>query len=366
VTVTRADLPSLTGMRWAAAFLVFCLHIVVASMLDPASAGSKVASLLFGAGEIGVSFFFVLSGFVLMWSARPGDSPLRFWRRRLARIYPVHIVTALLAVVLGATLGQLVRPDVFYGVPDFDVFLTNLFLIHSWIPGEQQSLNTVSWTLACEAFFYLTFPIWGALARRLSARGAWMFALVSLGLVVLPAYVQGELPVHWLQAFPAARIGEFTLGVALARLVALEAWRGPRLEIAVAVMLVSYFLVPVWPGQYAFSVATIVGFGVLIPAAAVADLRNEQSFWRSRTMVRLGELSFAFYMIHLLVIRVVRRAAPGLVRLHSTPELFVVAGIFVVSLGLAWALYEYVETPCRRFLTRPRRQTVSVATSSVA
>jgi peptidoglycan/LPS O-acetylase OafA/YrhL len=91
----------------------------------------------------------------------------------------------------------------------------------------------------------------------------------------------------------------------------------------------------------------------------VADLRDEQSFWRSPTMVRLSELSFAFYMVHLLVIRVVRRAAPGLVRLHSTPELFVVAGIFVVSLGLAWALYEYVETPCRRFLTRPRRQAVS-------
>jgi peptidoglycan/LPS O-acetylase OafA/YrhL len=366
VTITRADLPSLTGMRWAAAFLVFCLHIVVASMLDPASAGSKVASLLFGAGEIGVSFFFVLSGFVLMWSARPGDSPLRFWRRRLARIYPVHVVTALVAVVLGATLGQLARPDNFYGVPDIGSFLANLFLIHSWIPGQQQSLNTVSWTLACEAFFYLTFPIWGALARRLSARGAWVFALVSVALVILPAFLQRELAVQWLQAFPAARIGEFTLGVALARLVALEAWRGPRLDIALGVMLVSYFLVPVWPGEYGFSVATIVGIGVLIPAAAVADLRGDASFWRSPRMVRLGELSFAFYMIHLLVIRVVRRAAPGLVRLHSTAELFVVAGIFAASLGLAWALYEYVETPCRRFLTRPRRTAVSVATSSAA
>ncbi|EWM16558.1 acyltransferase [Kutzneria sp. 744] len=363
MTVTRADLPSLTGMRWAAALLVFGLHIVVASMLDPASAGSKVASVVFGGGEIGVSFFFVLSGFVLMWSARPGDSPLRFWRRRLARIYPVHVVTALLTVVLGATLGHWARPDVFYGVPEFGVFLANMFLVHSWVPELQQSLNTVSWTLACEVFFYLTFPIWGALARRLSARGAWVFALVSVGLVLLPAVIQGEFPAaHWLQSFPAARLGEFTLGVALARLVALEAWRGPRLEIAVGVMLVSYFLVPVWPREYAFSVATIIGFGVLIPAAAVADLRNDHSFWRSRTMVRLGELSFAFYMIHLLVIRVVRRAEPGLMRLHSTPELFVVAGIFAVSLGLAWVLYEYVETPCRRFLTRPRRKQQELAT----
>jgi peptidoglycan/LPS O-acetylase OafA/YrhL len=83
-------------------------------------------------------------------------------------------------------------------------------------------------------------------------------------------------------------------------------------------------------------------------------------------MVRLGELSFAFYMIHLMVIRVVRRVFPGLVRLGSTAELFVVAGIFAVSLGLAWVLYEYVETPCRRALTRPRRKAVKSAMSSAA
>ena len=52
-------------------------------------------------------------------------------------------------------------------------------------------------------------------------------------------------------------------------------------------------------------------------------------------------------------------------RVHG-PDVMGPAFFFVVSLGLAWALYEYVETPCRRFLTRPRRQTVSVATSSVA
>ncbi|QUQ71666.1 acyltransferase family protein [Kutzneria sp. CA-103260] len=354
MTATRADLPSLTGMRWAAAFLVFCLHIVVTSMLSPVAAGSKIATLLFSAGDVGVSFFFVLSGFVLMWSARPGDSPLRFWRRRLARVYPVHLVTALLAVLLGVTLGQLVRPDNFYGVPSIGSFLANVFLVHSWIPGQNQSLNTVSWTLACEAFFYLTFPVWGLLVRRLQTRGTTVFALVSVVLVVLPAVAQPSL--SFLQSFPAARLGEFTLGVALARLVALGSWRGPRLEIAVAVMLISYFLVPVWPGQYGYSVATLVGIGVLIPAAAVADLREDPSFWRSRTMVRLGELSFAFYMIHLMVIRVARRVFPALVQRGSTAELFVVAGIFAVSLGLAWVLYEYVETPCRRFLTRPRRK----------
>jgi peptidoglycan/LPS O-acetylase OafA/YrhL len=46
------------------------------------------------ASATGVSFFFVLSGFVLTWSARPDDIATGFWRRRIARIYPVHLVTA--------------------------------------------------------------------------------------------------------------------------------------------------------------------------------------------------------------------------------------------------------------------------------
>jgi peptidoglycan/LPS O-acetylase OafA/YrhL len=323
-------------------------------MLSPVAAGSKIAALLFSAGDVGVSFFFMLSGFVLMWSARPGDSPLRFWRRRLARVYPVHLVTALTALLLGVTLGQLVRPDNFYGVPGVGSFLANVFLVHSWIPGQNQSLNTVSWTLACEAFFYLTFPVWGALIRRLQTGGTVVFALASVVLVVVPAALEPTWP--FLQSFPAARLGEFMLGIALARLVALGSWRGPRLDIAVAIMLISYFLVPVWPGQYGYSVATLIGIGVLIPAAAVADLREDPSFWRSRSMVRLGELSFSFYMVHLMVIRVVRRVFPMLVQHGSTAEMIVVAAIFALSLGLAWALYEYVETPCRRFLTRPRRR----------
>ena len=362
MTVKRTDLPSLTGMRWAAAFLVFCLHIVVTSMLLPGGGGLRVATLLFGAGDVGVSFFFVLSGFVLMWSSRPGDGPLRFWRRRLARIYPVHVVTALVAVGLAATLGQLAGADNFYRVPSLGEFVRNLGLMHSWLPGEQQTMNTVSWTLACEAFFYFTFPVWAGLARRLSARGAVVFVIASVALVIVPVVVQHEWNVQWLQGFPAARLGEFTLGVGLARLVVLDAWRGPGLDVSLSVLLISYFLVPVWPVEYGYSCATIVGFALLIPAAAMADLSGRASFWRRPAMVRLGELSFSFYMVHLLVIRVVRRAAPGLVRIADLAEFFVVAGIFTVSLALAWALYSYVETPCRRLLTRPirRPQLVSV------
>src|SRR5919107_1067497 len=77
------SLPSLTGLRWMAALLVFGLHVHNFGWFG--GTGGRLVSWAFGAGATGVSFFFVLSGFVLTWSARPRDRALAFWRRRVAR-----------------------------------------------------------------------------------------------------------------------------------------------------------------------------------------------------------------------------------------------------------------------------------------
>src|SRR3954466_10818588 len=92
------QLRSLTGIRWLAALLVFAYHVHVIRYFRDGPAGT-VVDWLFGAGVTGVSFFFVLSGFVLAWSARDGDPPRSFWLRRIARVYPVHLVTALTALL---------------------------------------------------------------------------------------------------------------------------------------------------------------------------------------------------------------------------------------------------------------------------
>src|SRR5688500_12797828 len=75
-------LPSLTGARFIAAGLVFVFHATFAWPF--ASSGAQETSgLLFSqGGYTGVTFFFILSGFVLTWAVRPGDTTPRFWRRR--------------------------------------------------------------------------------------------------------------------------------------------------------------------------------------------------------------------------------------------------------------------------------------------
>jgi peptidoglycan/LPS O-acetylase OafA/YrhL len=123
-----------------------------------------VGTWAFTAGTTGVSFFFVLSGFVLAWSARPSDTATGFWRRRIARVYPVHLATALTALLLGATA----LPDMW--PTSGGQLAANLALIHSWWPAWWQTLHPVSWSLACEAFFYAIFPALNWYLRRASTR----------------------------------------------------------------------------------------------------------------------------------------------------------------------------------------------------
>ena len=104
---TRAfsRLESLTGMRFLAALLVFGCHAAVLGYFAPETE-LRLMKFTYSGGWIGVVFFFVLSGFVLTWSVRPGDTPRAFWRRRVCKIYPNHLVTALAAILLAMTINR--------------------------------------------------------------------------------------------------------------------------------------------------------------------------------------------------------------------------------------------------------------------
>ncbi|WP_308301130.1 MULTISPECIES: acyltransferase [unclassified Crossiella] len=347
----NGQLPSLTGLRWVAALIVFLYHVRNFGYFDGPAGG--VLHWAFDAGATGVSFFFILSGFVLAWSVRPGEPVTTFWRRRFARIYPVHLVTAVLALALGATLVPGLLPS------SGNETAANLLLISSWWPDWWQALNPVSWSLVCEAFFYLCFPLLFVLLRKGSA--AWLYAVAAAAVLVVLALPFLGLALY---SFPLARLPEFVLGVALGLLVRNGWWRGPALDLAVAVTLVGYFLTAQVPGDFRFAACTVLGFALLLPAAAMADLTGTQSIWRHPRLVVLGEWSFSFYMIHLLVLRLAEMVLGTAPRLPFWWALAAFTVVFTVSLLLSWLLYEQVEKPARRLLLRrwstPRLKAVRV------
>ncbi|MFJ3782010.1 acyltransferase family protein [Streptomyces sp. NPDC090093] len=355
-------LPSLTGMRFAAAFLVFLCHSFVLGFYHPETEAA-LRPYAFAIGWLGVEFFFVLSGFVLTWSVREGQPARRFWRRRLAKVYPNHVVTWFAALALALWAGQTL---------DLFKLLPSLFLVHTWYPRLDVilSLNVVTWSLACDLLFYLAFPLLYALVRRVPARRLWWVAAGIVAVVMLlPAVAQAWLPgepklpgqdmtltQNWLLvSFPPVRALDFTLGIVMARIVRTGGWIrfGPVPALA---LLVLGFAVQVsqFPGVYSLTAPIVAPLALLIPAVATADVRGGFSPFRGRVLQWLGAVSYASYLVHFLVL-VHGHTVLGAGRTwDAVPATALLAALFAVTTLLAWALYRLVEEPGMRRWGRPK------------
>src|SRR5688500_6194224 len=213
----RPRLDSLTGLRFLAALLVF-VHHANSSQWD-ATLGPL--DRLTSAGGQGVSFFFLLSGFVLVWSYRREQTARGFYRRRAARILPDWFVVWPIAIAIGAWEGFLPSPE---------AVLANATLLQAWVPQMSVYfvLNSVTWSLSVEVFFYLVFPLLiPALLRISGTRRRILMVLIVAGVTAfnVAAFYRIEggdqyyrLDVLlWLQLVcPLTRLPEFVLGALLA------------------------------------------------------------------------------------------------------------------------------------------------------
>ncbi|MER5199898.1 acyltransferase family protein [Streptomyces sp. NPDC002755] len=366
----RPPLPSLTGLRFLAALLVFLTHsLMLGNPLRPTAPPSlfadldlakKLADFFLPAGPIGVSFFFVLSGFVLTWSTNPADPATAFWRRRALKIYPNHIVTWALGMWLWASATPL------------HAWLANLSLVHAFSnrPDTVQSVNFPSWSLCSEVLFYALFPLFILGVRRIAEHRLWLYAAAAVAGVAgvalvtrfiprgmdIPGY---DLPLNqqWFSyAFPPPRLFEFVLGMILARIVAAGRWPRIGLLPSAAAFAAGYWAALAAPDPYDFSLTTIVPIGMIICAAATSDLRGERGWLAGRTMVWLGSVSFAFYLLQALVIFYGRPEVLGSRTFDTLPALGLLAVLLAVNLLAAWLLYTLVENPVMKRWSRSRKQ----------
>jgi peptidoglycan/LPS O-acetylase OafA/YrhL len=363
-------LPSLTGMRFIAAFLVFACH---ASVLSYFTYATEVHLIRFSyvAGWIGVEFFFVLSGFVLTWSVRDGERMQLFWRRRLVKIYPDYLVVWIAAVLLAVYAGKSL------GIVSWDKdWIPSLFLVHTWYPNLTVVLsnNAVTWTLGCEAFFYLLFPFLYRLIKRIPANGLWwavgavtaVIALLPLISKLFPGTPPMSapnigFPQEWFLAwFPVARCFDFVLGMLMAVVVRANRW--PRFGIGPAFVVLAAGLTL---QQYVFNSgwgleATIaLPLALVITAVAVADVSGQRSPFRARWLVWLGGISYAFYLVHFLVLAY-GHVLIGITRTWPIPAATaVLAGGLAASIVVAWLLTRLVEEPMMRRWARPRPRPVA-------
>lgn len=280
-------LHALQYLRAVAALAVVYSH---AASLPP-----EHVALLPQGGVLGVDIFFVISGFIMVWIARPDDTPARFLANRICRIVPLYWFFTLLMAVILLAAPWVFRNSVFDGA---SLATSLLFVPYPSIahPAEVWPLLAPGWSLNYEMYFYLLF----AMSLLLAARGRVAAIAVSILTLFLVAHAidSGTAIVQFLRE---SIVFEFVLGMGLA----LAYRKGLRLSSASGAALlvggIALFAIdPDLPHIFRF------GVPALLVVAGCLYLKLPELRWA----VLLGDASYALYLSHLFVLGALRRVLP--------------------------------------------------------
>lgn len=337
----RATLHNIQALRALAAFMVVCVHLQVLATMAGGPAN------LTDAGNAGVDLFFVISGFIMVFTTgRKPQGPLPFLGSRLRRIAPLYWIVTL-AVFAVARLA----PSLIQNTPSDPGRLAAslLFLPAPRLDGTLRPVVFVGWTLNFEMAFYVLFAF-GLLAPRsrlgvLATAGVLVLA-VAWGWIAKPASpVLGFYTTPMIIEFGLGML----LGVAWPHLKAPKAAAWPLAGAALAafgVMLAAPWL---WPGSerlFAFGLPATV-----IVAAALALERQGRAV-RWPWLMALGAASYAIYLSHFFVTQAVillaRKAA-----LHGPAEIAAAAAVSLLGVAAAgYALHRTIEQGADRLVSR--------------
>lgn len=384
-------LPALTGARFVAAAGVVAYHYQ-SVMHCPAW-----LDLLLGSGRSGVCFFYILSGFILTynyesWFKTNTKRWNLFAEARLARVYPMYLVSMLLAgsIVVGWNLPRyraLLEEASYTHLTAGNMarsFVVDVLCLQPLIPSPAVELlwNAANWSIPCELFFYLCFPallVWlnrRSLTRRgLMATAAAIYVIQSALFVSLaaaiahfwtPASALGRFTATRYLAIdllvyrsPVMRFGEFAVGVLVGLLFLEERQRAPNHQIhswkrtvAILLCVAGIFIlacVEVPPTWY-HAMTWLRAFTIFTPLYAMLIIllaRGGTPFARFlswRPIEILGESSYSLYMIHTPILSIlVYKLRSG--RELSGIEIITYLAVTVIASILC---FRWIETPARK------------------
>lgn len=326
-------------LRFVAALMVVLAHAW--QMVPIVGGGGSLVGPSFPGGAAGVDLFFVISGFIMVYitSQRP-VGPGQFMLDRAARIAPPYwLITLLMAAVL------IVAPSAFRSASfDIATLIASLLFI-PWpstaVPGTAPLLQ-IGWTLNYEMLFYAIFALAMLIARehRIVIAAGAILALVSMQL-----FIPNDSN-DFFQFYSSTIMIEFVFGMAIA-LVLQRYPVSPRLVAAALPVALA-----IWLYSLSFDVGRLSQMRFLIwglPAALVVasiaalDLRSTVPL--NRTLLLLGNASYAIYLTHLFPLGAVRKVWPMMPAMVQQSDVLLLLSAALLALAVGVGFYLYVERP---------------------
>lgn len=354
----RPSLPAVTSLRWLCAFYVFLFHFQNRAPFD---VPPSIASVLTH-GAVGMTFFFVLSGFILtyVYFESPRYSPGSYLRARFARIYPAYAITVTLAFLLvGYQLD---------GEKAVVNLIANVFVVQGWFfQLFPYGINGGTWSLSVEAFFYLLFPLLLPLIGGRSERQLFVCLAMFWAATWIPGHVNSLFsPDQWSAFYssPVYRLPEFIIGMCLGVLYIrgkFSLLRLPWIVILGSQTLLFWCLA--WQSGAAFLTLNWIAVPVFAILIYTCALRPHLPVLSAAWLVMLGEISYGFYLFQFIpfhfLVQYVNRVPRG--ERLSTAVLFLIC--IGATITISAASYFLVEKPLRVRLSG-RARTLDLSTGA--
>ena len=357
---------NLDALRFIAAWVVLLVHVEV---LKPIAGVAQYTAPFFkNSAQIAVTFFFVLSGFLITWlllieKRKHQEEKInvwRFYRKRIFRIWPLYYLVVLLGFFV---LNQIpffswsdhtkyfAHSKQYTGLIYYLFFLPN----YSWFNfGAPQYVGQV-WSLGVEEFFYLYFPI---AVYFISLKRIPTFLLsVSVFFIGASVFIRLTLPgsteklEQLLYVYADRyRLYSFALG-GLAASYLLQEGSITRIKNYLSKKYISYLLlvitaVLVLMGR-TFSVVTQQAYSILFSILILSILLSGIRPWilNNKIAVYLGKISYGIYMLHFIaIVAALKLFVPMLqsgVKWIDSVIIYISATIFTIILAMiSWHFYE--------------------------
>ncbi|MGI4815438.1 MAG: acyltransferase family protein [Janthinobacterium lividum] len=378
--MNKAEITALTGLRGLAAILIVVHHMF---LLMLPMRGHWLAPAFAKFGLLGMSIFFVLSGFVIHYNyaakiASGGRRMLDFMVSRFARLYPLYLIFVLGNFAFNYTI-----------YPSYQMFLPyNVLGIQSWmykvVEGvnitESQTYANNAWSISTEMMLYLLFiplAFFGRFKTPTLRRGVALFLAAIIGRLLVVHYAGdighalskrfGETanmpPDQWLIYFsPYGRFFEFLAGAALAEIwmvgpltVKMRRTMGVLGCLGFAYIVASFFDNISFSEPYWFEGDHLhIGYAIAVPLT-VFGLCMGRNLLSSFVAMAVGEASYSIYLLHSDLFPLYQLGQDS-----TLTQRVVNAASFLAVLGIAsWATHRYVEMPAKRLITNAYRRAKS-------
>ncbi|MBB2148284.1 acyltransferase family protein [Pedobacter gandavensis] len=364
-------LPSLTALRGIAALLVAVFHFEMAvARFVPAS-----TTMFFEKSYLMVDLFFIMSGFIMMHvysshfkNSIQAESLKSFLVARFARVYPLHLFSLLLLVVIVRWLTDWGNPPILLEQPS-DI-LPNIFLLHSFGLTKIYSWNIPSWSISAEFAAYLLFPLIALFINKKRT-----ISVILLVILVVVAYysimyllprknpINPAIPVpHNLNTtfdFGYIRgIAGFTAGVLIYLLYQLQAFRKAFSSDLVSLIIILGIMVSM---HFSLNDGITVSLFAILVLSFTANKGKIAGFCNRKFMQFLGNISYSVYLMQIFLQEPFSHGAllPGTVGIgrgkqnidFSIGLLYCLVYLILLIL-ISYITYRWVEGPSRRFINR--------------